>query len=523
MNKENRRDEKLPNSMRTYTSGIIRTVVVALLVLVQFLLIGEVTYWLRGFSVYFYVLLEVLSIILIVTLVNRSLSPSYKIAWICVVLLLPMTGHIMYLLWGKSDSKRKIEQKVLTKINHGREFLEYHPEIWEEYDRTHPMMSRMSRYLEAEKFPLTKNNQVAYYPMGEEAFEAMLHDMEQAERFILIDFYIVGDGVLWQKFHDVMTRKRKEGVEVKFLYDDFGAMFRTEKHFERKLEAEGIEVRIFNPIHKYIDKLYLNYRSHQKILVVDGKIGYTGGINLADEYANIIQRFGVWKDTAVRVEGDAVWGLTVTFLQMWEVSGENKPMIDYSPYRCTEQFPASDVFCHVVSDGPVNNPNNPIETMYEQMIQYARKYVYITTPYLVLENDMREALITAAKSGVDVRIIVPYIPDKKYVKILTNYHCGALLKNGVRIYEYTPGFIHAKMILNEECGVVGTINMDYRSFYLHYECGLWMSDEKTLEPIYADFMHTMEESREMTYEEWKNRSWRLKLIQPVINLFATLM
>ena len=514
--------EKMPKRIKMNMSAILRAMVVALLVLIQFALVALFTYFMRGFTVYFYVVLGLLSIILIVTLVNESLSPSYKIAWICVIQLLPVTGHLMFLLWGKSDSKRKIEARVLTKINHGNQYLEYIPELEAAYESKHPVMSRMSRYLEGEQFPLTKNNEVSYYGMGEDAFEAIFADMQKAEHFILVNFFIVGEGELWDRMHEILLAKIKEGVEVKFMYDDFGAMFRTDNNFRQRLEEEGFQIRVFNPIHKYIDKLYMNYRSHQKIVVVDGRVGYTGGINIADEYANIIQRFGVWKDTAVRVSGDAVWGLTVVFLQMWEVCGDG-PLIDYAPYRSKEPFPPSEVYCHVVSDGPANSPDNPIETMYRHMIEYARRYVYITTPYLLLENDMRDALIAAARSGVDIRIIVPHIPDKKYVKILTNYSYGKLLENRIRIYEYTPGFIHAKMILNEECGVVGTINMDYRSFYLHYECGLWMSEEKTLEPIKRDFLETMAVSEEVTYEMWRHRSWKLKLIQPILNLFSTLL
>lgn len=514
--------EKVQKKLKMNVSAILRVIVVALLVMTQFVLVWLFARWMREGAVYFYVILEIFSYILIVTLVNTSMSTSYKVMWICVALMLPMTGHIMYLMWGKSESKKKIESKVLTKIKHGREYLEYDAEIRQELDQLHPNMTRLSRYLETEHFPLTKNNQVQYYAMGEDAFEAMFQDMMKAERFVLVNFFIVGEGEIWSRMHRILLEKIRQGVEVKFMYDDFGAMFRTDKNFRRNLESEGFQVRVFNPIHKYIDKLYMNYRSHQKIVVVDGKVGYTGGINIADEYANVTQRFGVWKDTAVRVSGDAVWGLTVAFLQMWEVC-EGSSFIDYSPYRSEENFPESDVFCHVVTDGPANNPDNPIENMYRQIIYNSRKYLYITTPYLVLENDMLDALITAARSGVDVRLIIPHIPDKKYVKMLTDYHCGLLLENGVRVYEYTPGFIHSKMIFNEECGVVGTINMDYRSFYLHYECGLWMCGEQVLEPVLRDFLQTLDVSQELSYENWKRRPLRLRMIQPLLNLFATLM
>jgi cardiolipin synthase len=332
----------------------------------------------------------------------------------------------------------------------------------------------------------------------------------------------VGEGALWDRMHTLLIKKRSAGVRVLFLYDDFGAVLRTPKNFKKSLESEGFEIRVFNPIHKYTDKLYMNYRSHQKIIVIDGNVGFTGGINLADEYVNLVSRFGVWKDNAVRVEGDAVWGLTVTFLQMWEVSSEDEKL-DYSPYRPTKSFEQNDVFCQVLSDGPANNPRNPVENIYKQMIYYAKKLLYITTPYLIIEDDMREALITAAYSGIDVRIITPYIPDKKNVKILTNYNYGSLLEAGVRIFEYTPGFIHAKTIISEDCGIVGTINMDYRSFHLHYECGVWICDRNAIDIIKQDLLETMEQSHEVTYEEWEKRPLYIKAYQMILNLFSTLM
>jgi cardiolipin synthase len=288
------------------------------------------------------------------------------------------------------------------------------------------------------------------------------------------------------------------------------------------MKGEGFEVRVFNPIHKYTDKLYMNYRTHQKIVVIDGNIGFTGGMNLADEYVNLVPRFGVWKDNAIKLIGDGVWGLTVTFLQMWEAAIESAP-VDYEHYKPTKNFPKSDVFCQVISDGPANNPRNPVEDFYKQMIYYAKKVLYITTPYLIIEDDMRDALTTAAIGGVDVRIITPYIPDKKNVKILTNYHYGSLLEAGVRIFEYKPGFIHAKTMLNEDSAVVGTVNMDYRSFHLQYECGVWMCNKEVVETIKKDLLKTMEECHEVTLEEWKKRPLFIKIYEKVLNLFSTLM
>lgn len=508
--------------IKSYLSGFLRALLVGLLVLLQFSLIVISPFVLQTFTVYFYVILEVLSLIVIVNLVNDNRSPAYKIAWITIVLMLPISGHIMYVLWGKADSNKKIEKKILKKMRHGEKYLEHNLEVSKEYAMLHPVKARMSRYMINEGFPLFKNNHIDYFPMGEDAFFSIFEDLEKAESFILIDFFIVAEGAIWDKLHEILTRKIKQGVEVKFLYDDFGAMLRTEKNFKKKLEAEGFEIRVINPIHKYTDKLYMNYRSHQKIMVIDGNIGYTGGFNIADEYANMVERFGVWKDNGIRVIGDAVWGMTVLFLQMWEVSSENE-FLDFDRYRPTMKFEPSQVYCHVISDGPSNNPRNPIESIYKQMITSAREFVYITTPYLIIEDDMKNILMDAVKSGLDVRIITPNIPDKKNVKLLTNYNYGVLLKNGVRIFEYTPGFIHAKTIINEGCGIVGTINMDYRSFYLHYENGVWISNRKAVGVIKSDLEKTFEQSHEVTYEEWRNRPVSWKIAQPFLNLFSTLM
>ena len=507
---------------KIHISGIIRALFILTLITAQFLLIALVTRLIQEYAVYFYIIIEVLSFVVILTLVNSSLSNSYKIAWICIVLMLPLSGHIMFWLWGKSDSKKKIERKELRKLKHGNTFLNYDKEAEALVVSEHASVSKVSKYLVKEGYPVYKNNEVKYFSFGQDAFESIFEDIKEAKDYIMVNFYIVAEGAIWDRMHELLLEKIKSGVKVMFLYDDFGAMFRTSKDFDKKLTAEGFEIRVFNPIHKYVDKLYLNYRSHQKIIVIDGVVGYTGGINLADEYANLITRFGIWKDTAVRVKGDAAWGLAVTFLKMWEVSSGSE-LIDYLPYKREITGIENNTLCQVVTDGPANHPHNPIEAMYRQIIESSKDHCYITTPYLLIENAMCDALCEAAKAGVDVRIITPAIPDKKYVKLLTNYNYGKLLKSGVRIFEYTPGFIHAKMIINDEAACVGTINMDYRSFYLHYEDGLLIMDKNAIKPIYNDFLEIFEDSRELTYEEWLSRPLRHKIVQPLLNLFSPLM
>ncbi len=515
-------EESVRGSVKKSLSGIFRALIVAALVLVQFGLILYLTYRLRGYTIYIYSFLQVISIIIIIILINDDRNVSYKISWICIIAAFPITGHIMYLLWGNRRG-RKRDKIVLEKLAKGFTYLSQDEEVMEEFKKEHGDLLRLTRYLQANNFPLYKNNNVEYYSMAEEAFEAIFKEIEKAKKFILLNFFIVGEGVLWRRMHKLLLSKVQEGVRVLFLYDDFGAMLRTSRHFRKELLNEGIEVRVFNPIHKYTDKLYMNYRSHQKIVVIDGNVGFTGGMNLADEYVNLVQRFGRWKDNAVKIKGDAVWGLTVTFLQMWEASEGSPNKVDYDICRPTIKFPQSNVYCQVLSDGPANNPHNPIEDFYMQMMYCAKKVLYITTPYLIIEDDMRDALTTAASGGVDVRIITPYIPDKKNVKILTNYNYGSLLEGGVRIFEYKPGFIHAKTMLNEDSAIVGTMNMDYRSFHLHYECGVWICNKDVINTIKDDLLKTMDECYEVTLEEWHKRPFYIKIYEKVLNLFSTLM
>lgn len=503
-------------------SGALRALLVVILVLIQFAFIFLLSLSMHIFSVYFYLILEALSLIIILGLVNDDRSPSYKIAWISIVLLLPLSGHAMYALWGNETSNKKHNKNVLNIMNEGFLYAANDMEAIESFAKQSPDNVRMSNYMSACHFPLYANNDVRYYGMGEDVFDAIIEDFKNAKKYILIDFFIVAEGQLWDSIHEVLKNKISEGVEVLFIYDDFGAMFRTDKYFQDNLESEGFKVKIFNPVHKYLNKLYMNFRSHQKIVVIDGVIGYTGGMNIADEYANITNRFGVWKDTAVRIMGEGVDGLIITFVQMWNIAeGDDKQ--DYKKFFVKKEEYYGDTYCHIISDGPANNPDNPIENVYRQMVYYSKKFLYITTPYLIIEDDMYNAIENAVKSGVDVRIITPKIPDKKTVKLLTNYNYGRLLKAGVRIYEYTPGFIHAKMIVNETSAIVGTINMDYRSFYLHYECGAWMCSDKIVKDVKTDILDTISESEEISYKEWKRRPLNVKIYQAFLNLFQTLV
>ena len=424
--------EEIKGTAKIRFSGLLRVFLVGLLVLLQLFIVFYFVYWLRGNYVFIYLFLQLIGTLFGIFLVNVYRNSSYKIAWLCIFMIFPLTGHIMFLLWGNRVSRRRLDRKI-TKfmVQNSSIYLTQEKGLREAFAELHPNQNNISIFLENHQFPLYKNNNLKYYSFGGETFKDIFKDIKKAEKFVFVNFYIVAQGVLLDELISILSDKVKEGVEVKFMYDDFGGSIRTPKDFNKKLEKAGIEVAVFNPIHKYTDRLYLNYRSHQKIIVVDGNIAYTGGINLADEYANLVERFGVWKDSSIKVEGDSAWGFTVIFLQMWELCGK-LPKLDYNNYRPTKDFEENDVYCHVVSDGPANNPENPIESLYRQIIYNAKEYLYIKTPYLVIEDDLKEALITASKSGVDVRIITPFIPDKKTIKLLTEYNYGPFLEGGDR-------------------------------------------------------------------------------------------
>ena len=522
MTRQKGRLKKLMGRMQSSLSGFFRACIVGALVLLQFAIILVIPFFFREYATQFYILIEISGMIGILALTNDSRNYSYKFSWLCMILIFPISGLIMFNLWGKVGKKNKLNKMIADQFKKTDQWLVQDKAVSEEFSAKHPVSSRMSKYMTAKGAPLFKNNEARYYAFGEDAFEDLFEDMEHAKSFIFLEFFIVAEGAVWDQIHEILLRKIKEGVEVKFLYDDFGALFRTGKNFASDLRAEGFEVEIFNPIHKYASKLYMNFRDHQKIVVIDGNIGYTGGFNIADEYANLIERFGVWKDAGIRMTGDAVWGLTVTFLELWSVCAYGKE-IDIEKYRPTVTVPENEMYCHVLRDGPALGTKSFVGTVYKQMINYAGKKMYIMTPYLILEETLIQSLVEAKSRGVDVRIITPSIPDKKHVKWLTEYNYGELLRYGIRIYEYTPGFIHSKVVMGEHCAIVGTINMDYRSFYLHYENGVWVYEEAFLKHIQKDFEDTFAVSREIRYEEWKNRPWKRKAVQHVLKVFSTLV
>jgi len=500
-------------------AGIMRLFVVGLTVVGQIFLLALVVSRLKANALFLYIFLELMGLVTILWLIGNNHNTSYTALWLVIILLLPVFGFLLYLLWGRGATKGRKSKRIQEALIRGSSYYQQDPRVYAELEKLHPWRKRMAGFLLREGFPLYQNTQYCYFPLGELQFEQMLADLEKAERFIFIEYYILATGRLWDRIHDVLRRKASQGVEVRILFDDLGSIITIPQSLIAQLKNEQIQVQPFNPVHRYISRLYINYRNHQKIVVIDGNIGYTGGANLADEYANFYPKYGHWKDTGIRLEGDAVWSLTVTFLQMWET--ESGVQEDYRNYRPTVKVP-SDGFCHPFADGPLNL-HNPAENMYRQVISNAKEYVYITTPYLVVDKSMSDTLCTAAKAGTDVRIITPKVYDQWYVHIVTRSNYGRLLEAGVRIYEYTPGYIHAKTILSDDDqAIIGSINMDYRSFNLQFENGVWLCGASVLKAMKDDILATIAVSEEIDLHSWRRRPWTAKILEKVLRIFAPL-
>lgn len=502
-------------------AGLLRFVLTAVAVVMQLALIWLLIDGLRSYSLYAYIVIQIISVIDVIYLLGKQNQTTYTIAWVVFILVLPVFGNILYFLWGHSATRGRRSRQIRDAIRNGAKHLRGDASVRAALVEAHPAQKRLSGYLEHHGFPLYDHTQCTYYPDGALLFDALLEDLKQAKRYIFMEYFIIAHGQLWDRVEQVLLAKAKEGVTIRLMLDDLGSLMTVPDNFARRLRQEGIEVVRFNPVQKYISGLYINYRNHQKITVIDGVTGYTGGVNIADEYVNLFEKHGHWKDTGIRLEGDAVWSLTVTFLQMWSSEVRREP--DYEAFRPPEGQPCQG-FYQPFSDGPVNNPVNPAEALYRQIIHNAHDYVYITTPYLVIERSMTEALCMAAMGGTDVRIITPSKWDRWYTHMVTRSNYGELLRAGVRIYEYTPGYIHAKTVLaDDEHAVTGTINMDFRSFYLHYENGVWICGAPVLRDIKRDILETFDLCEEILLENWVRRPWYIKTMQTVLRLFAVFL
>lgn len=477
--------------------------------------------------VYFYSASFLLSVLVVIFILNSRSKPVYKIAWIIPILLFPIFGGLFYLMFGRGRlSHRAIRKMKIVELKMA-EALMPNESVLAELEGENISAANQSRYLKHFAYcPPYRNSSTEYLPTGEAKFERLLEELAKAKHYIFLEYFIIEEGLMWNSILDILVKKAAEGVDVRVIYDDVGCMTKLPFQYNKKLEAMGIKCSIFNPVIPILSFTF-NNRDHRKIVVIDGHTGFVGGINLADEYINepkAVKRYGHWKDSALMIKGDAVWSLTVMFISMWDyLRGITEDYEEFLPDLYQEEEVTSDGYVQPYSDHPLDY-EAVSETVYLNLINKAKKYVYINTPYLIIDSEMVSAICSAAKQGIDIRIVTPHIPDKWYVHAVTRAHYEIMLEAGVKIYEYTPGFMHSKtFVVDDEYAVVGTINLDYRSLYLHYECGVWLYNTQSVLHLKDDFMETLKMCQEINLEDIRSIKWYKKLIAALLRAFAPLM
>lgn len=499
-------------------------VAVALMLQLAWLMI---TVWrLAAYSKYISNTIGIISVLVVLWIVNKKINPSYKLGWTILILVSPVFGVMLYLLFGKSRIAQAIQNKYAQVQKESIPFMEPKEETIRHLEADSPSAAVQSNYIHRySSFPVHENTTAKYFQVGDDMFPVLVHELEQAKHFIFIEYFIINDGVMWQTILNILEKKAKEGVDVRLIYDGFGCLTTLPYKYDQEMRRRGIKCEVFNRFRPILN-IIQNNRDHRKICVIDGWTGFTGGINLADEYINQRKRFGHWKDTAVMLKGEGVWNMTAMFLYMWGIVTRTDTSLDfgnYVPHRWhPNEFPGNGYvqpFCDSPLDDEIVGEN-----VYLNIINRAKNYVYICTPYLIIDNEMMTALCLAAKSGVDVRIMTPGIPDKKMVFLLTQSYYKQLLEAGVKIYEYQPGFLHAKsFVCDDKVGVVGTINLDYRSLYLHFEDGVWMYKNDVILDIRDDFTETLEYCDPIDLAFCQKRNIVVRAIQNVLRVFAPLL
>ena len=500
-----------------------RTMVITLLLVLQIgpMVLGA--HYLGRYYPALTIVLRVMSVAVIIYLVNKSGSATTKITWIILIMTLPVVGWFFYLKFGNKTLPHRYWEKIAA--NEAA-----HPALFtaEEGDTAalleqYPHRRVLTDYIRnISGFPVYGGTQVEYAPLGEDFFRQLMQELPKAKKFIFLEYFILEKGLMWDSVLEVLRERAAAGVEVCVIYDDFGCIQRLSASYPKELAGFNIKAVPYNPMRPSMDPS-LNYRDHRKICVIDGQVGFTGGINLADEYINKVERFGHWKDTSVLLRGAAVRSLTRMFLQQWTLNaGSDTLDRPEEEYLTARALPAQG-YVQPYPDSPLDH-FNAAENAYLHLIQRADHYVYITTPYVILDNEFVTTLKTAAESGVDVRIITPSHPDKWYVHMVSRSYYQTLIQSGVKIYEYQPGFIHAKMCLcDDEAAMVGTANLDYRSLYLHYENAVLLYHTPVLAEIKKDIEETLEKSRLITIEELRSKLRGTSALCALLKLLAPLM
>ena len=502
-----------------------RFVIISVLILVQFGLFFWTLQYFESYSTYVHVFAIVLSYILILYILNKEELSTYKIPWIIIILVLPLAGSIAYLMFGSVVLPKKMVRKIQSHHDKIISNVNKNKDVYDNLKEENISAFGQANYIsQSSKNSLYNNSEITYFSIGEEMHKSMISEMKKAKKYIFLEFFIISEGKMWDSIHEVLLEKVKEGIEVRVMYDDVGSIKHMKNKFKTTLESEGIKCCCFNP-YRPIASVAHNNRDHRKLLIIDGKLGYTGGVNIADEYINEINLFGHWEDSGVLIKGESVSNMIAMFLRSWDLYYKTKDedFCVYFPEKYEEYENGG--YSLMFGDGPKPLDNEYIgENAYLNIINQAKKNLYIMTPYFIVDQTMVNALINASLRGVDVRIILPHIPDKKLIFMITKSYYFQLLKKGIKIYEYTPGFVHSKLVLcDDEIAINGTINFDYRSFVHHFECACWMYKVNCIDEMYEDYFKTVEKSEEIKIENVKKGNIFKRLFLAFLRFFAPLL
>ena len=500
-----------------------RLFIVLALVTIQLVVFAAMITYLQEYASYIYAFFLLLGIVTVVYIINDKSNPDFKITWMLLIMATPILGAAFYAFVKTQPGTAFIEKRFTELHKATKPYMLQDKDVLEDVRRSKPANANLVSYLNNQiAYPIHRNTVVKYFSSGEEKFEELKKQLKSAEHYIFMEYFIVEKGVMWNEILDILKEKVWQGVDVRFMYDGMCSMFTVPYHYDKELRRAGIKCKQFSPIRPVVSS-YQNNRDHRKICVIDGRVAFTGGINLADEYINQKERFGHWKDTAIMVEGEAVQNFTMMFLQMWNLT-ERRPE-NYERYL-TEKSPEVKLELGYVlpyADSPYDK-RNVGEQVYLHILNHAKKYVHIMTPYLIVDEDLLSTLEYVAECGIEVIIIMPHIPDKWYAFVVAKTYYESLMKAGVQIYEYTPGFVHAKVFVSDnDTATVGTINLDYRSFYHHFECGAFIYNNPAVWDVERDFQDTLKKCQKVTKEDLKRRNIFEKIAGRVLRLIAPLM
>ncbi len=474
------------------------------------------------------ILITLINIILSIFIANTNVNSGYKVSWLVTLLCFPLGGAILYLLYADKITTKKMKQLRFSPINKSlNEGKDDSTQVLNEIKNKDEDAYFIANGLYKNAISSIYNNtNITYYKIGDDAFKPILEELKKAKSYIFMEYFIIDPGIFFDSVYEILKEKAKEGVDVRLLYDDFGSVFKVKAFFYKRAIADGIKCYAFNRCRPFMD-IRQNNRDHRKILVIDGKVGFTGGINIADEYINKEERFGVWKDNCLRLKGEAVNGLTNLFISNWNLV-DKKNKLDPKAYKYKKEAGSEDFskeigYIQPFGDVPFDNEESA-RNAHLQLIFKAKKYIYLCTPYLIPDEELLQALCIASRSGVDVKIITPGIPDKKMVYVATRSFYSKLAFYGVKIYEYTPGFNHEKMmVVDDKYVLTGTVNFDYRSFYLHFENDLFIYDSPKIIEMRDDLIEMLSVSKRIDDKKYLNLKWYKKIVYGLIRVISPLL